>query len=46
MTAKVKPIPDGYHTVTPYLVIKKRARAHCAPKRTRIRVLIQQEVAP
>jgi len=22
MTKKVKPIPDGYHTVTPYLIIK------------------------
>jgi PhnB protein len=22
MTAKVKPIPDGYHSVTPYLIIK------------------------
>jgi len=27
MTNKVKPIPDGYHTVTPYLVIKDAASA-------------------
>ncbi len=25
--AKVKPIPDGYHTVTPYLIIKGAAKA-------------------
>jgi PhnB protein len=27
MTTKVKPIPDGYHTVTPYLIIKNAANA-------------------
>jgi PhnB protein len=27
MAAKVKPIPDGYHTVTPYLVCKDAAKA-------------------
>lgn len=27
MTAKVKPVPEGYHTVTPYLVIKGAAEA-------------------
>ncbi len=27
MTTKVKPIPDGYHTATPYLFIKGAARA-------------------
>ena len=27
MTPKVKPIPDGYHTVTPYLYIKGAAQA-------------------
>jgi len=27
MTTKVKPIPDGYHTVTPYLIVKDGARA-------------------
>jgi PhnB protein len=27
MAAKVKPIPDGYHTVTPYLTIKNAAAA-------------------
>jgi PhnB protein len=27
MTSKVKPIPEGYHTVTPYLVIKNAAAA-------------------
>ena len=27
MTTKVKPIPDGYHTVTPYLIVKDAARA-------------------
>jgi PhnB protein len=27
MTSKVKPIPDGYHTVTPYLIIKGAADA-------------------
>ena len=27
MTDKVKPIPDGYHTVTPYLIIKNAAGA-------------------
>ena len=27
MTNKVKPIPDGYHTATPYLFIKGAARA-------------------
>lgn len=26
-TAKVKPIPDGYHSVTPYLIIDGAARA-------------------
>ena len=27
MTAKAKPIPDGYHTVTPYLTIRNAADA-------------------
>jgi PhnB protein len=27
MTDKVKPIPDGYHTATPYLVLQDAARA-------------------
>jgi PhnB protein len=27
MTAKVKPIPDGYHTVTPYLIVRGAAAA-------------------
>jgi len=27
MTAKIKPIPEGYHTATPYLVIKSAAKA-------------------
>ena len=27
MPASVKPIPEGYHTVTPYLVVKDSARA-------------------
>jgi PhnB protein len=27
MVASVKPIPDGYHTVTPYLFVKSAARA-------------------
>jgi len=27
MSSKVKPIPDGYHTVTPYLIIKGAADA-------------------
>src|SRR5882724_12816364 len=27
MTNKAKPIPDGYHTVTPYLIIKNAADA-------------------
>ncbi len=27
MTDKVKPIPDGYHTVTPYLIIDDAAEA-------------------
>lgn len=27
MTSKVKPIPDGYHTVTPYLIVKGAASA-------------------
>jgi PhnB protein len=27
MTAKVKPIPDGYHTITPYLSVKGAADA-------------------
>src|SRR5882672_8414273 len=27
MTNKAKPIPDGYHTVTPYMIIKDAARA-------------------
>lgn len=27
MPGQVKPIPDGYHTVTPYLVVKGAARA-------------------
>ena len=27
MTAKVKPIPDGYHTVTPYLIVQGAAAA-------------------
>jgi PhnB protein len=27
MTAKVRPIPDGYHAITPYLVVKGAARA-------------------
>lgn len=27
MTTKVKPVPDGYHTATPYLTIKNAAAA-------------------
>ena len=27
MSTTVKPIPDGYHTVTPYLIIKGAADA-------------------
>ena len=27
MTGKVKPIPDGYHTATPYLIVKDAAKA-------------------
>ena len=27
MAHQVKPIPDGYHTVTPYLIVKDAARA-------------------
>ena len=27
MTTKIKPIPDGYHTVTPYLVITDAGKA-------------------
>lgn len=27
MASKVKPIPDGYHSVTPYLCVKNGARA-------------------
>ena len=27
MTNKVKPIPEGYHTVTPYLIVNDAARA-------------------
>jgi PhnB protein len=27
MTSKVKPIPEGYHTATPYLIIKDAASA-------------------
>ena len=27
MPGKVKPIPDGHHTVTPYLAIKNAAKA-------------------
>lgn len=27
MTTKAKPIPDGYHTVTPYLIMKNAANA-------------------
>ncbi len=27
MTAKVNPVPDGYHTVTPYLAVKGAAHA-------------------
>jgi len=27
MAGKVKPVPDGYHTATPYLIIKGAARA-------------------
>ena len=27
MTNKVKPIPDGYHTATPYLIIRGAAKA-------------------
>ena len=27
MTSTVKPIPEGYHTVTPYLIIKDAAKA-------------------
>jgi PhnB protein len=26
MTSKVKPIPEGYHTATPYLILKDAAR--------------------
>ncbi|MGH7006374.1 MAG: VOC family protein, partial [Alphaproteobacteria bacterium] len=27
MATKVKPIPDGYHTATPYLILKDAAQA-------------------
>jgi PhnB protein len=27
MNSKVKPIPEGYHTATPYLIVKDAARA-------------------
>jgi len=27
MAGKVKPIPEGYHTATPYLIVKDAARA-------------------
>jgi PhnB protein len=27
MTANVKPVPDGYHTITPYIIIKDAERA-------------------
>ena len=27
MATKVKPIPDGYHTATPYLIVKDAAKA-------------------
>jgi PhnB protein len=27
MTGKVKPIPDGYHTATPYLIVKGAGKA-------------------
>ena len=27
MASKVKPIPDGYHSVTPYLIVDDAARA-------------------
>jgi PhnB protein len=27
MTSKVKPVPEGYHTATPYLIIKDAAHA-------------------
>jgi PhnB protein len=27
MTSKVKPIPEGFHTATPYLIIKDAASA-------------------
>jgi PhnB protein len=27
MPKAVKPIPDGYHTATPYLIVDDRARA-------------------
>ncbi len=27
MSARVKPIPDGYHTATPYLIITNAAQA-------------------
>lgn len=27
MTGRVKPIPEGYHSVTPYLIVKDAARA-------------------
>jgi hypothetical protein len=27
MAAKIKPVPDGYHTVTPYLVVSNAGKA-------------------
>ena len=27
MTTKTKPVPDGYHTATPYLIVKEAAQA-------------------
>lgn len=27
MAGKVKPIPDGYHTATPYIIVKDAAKA-------------------
>jgi hypothetical protein len=32
MAGKVKPIPDGYHTTTPYLIVEGAANAALAQK--------------
>ena len=44
MTSKVKPVPEGFHTATPYLIIGGAARQKVKPPG--LRALVPAEALP